>query len=457
MKRQISSRVAASVAGGVFALAVHVAGCSPPSSGDGGGTGGRSTGTGGIVGAGGAVGSGGNGSGGAAVGTGGNGSSGNTGETGGSSTGGASTGGVSTGGVLGTGGVGTGGSAGSAGGGSANTGGRAAGGRGGAGGATATGGSSATGGSVGVGGASACPGGKYNAASPPTVLTLSGNLGAHDPAAYVVGNTIYLAATGLVSKTSTNLTSWTSGGNPLALPAWARTATSATNTWAPDISYFGGTYHMYYSASTFGSNRSCIGQATKTALDSGSWADQGMVLCSNMGTTDNWNAIDPNIVIDDAGTPWMAFGSFWSGLKMVKLDSTGARADTMLYSIANGANARGSLEGAWVFKACGYYYLFASWGACCDGAFDYNMRVGRSTTVTGPYVDKAGTSLMSGGGTLLVQGNASWGAPGHNSVIVYNNKVYNLYHALQGGRGTATLRIAEIVWDADGWPVTAGP
>lgn len=300
-----------------------------------------------------------------------------------------------------------------------------------------------------------CPGRRYDAASPPQVLTLSGNLGAHDPAALVVGNTIYLAATGLIGKTSTNLTTWSSAAAPLALPAWARTATDATNLWAPDLSFFGGMYHLYYSASTFGSNRSCIGHATRASLASGSWADQGMMLCSS--TTDNWNAIDPNIVIDDAGTPWMAFGSFWSGLKLVKLTSAGVRADTTLHSIANGANGRGSLEGAWIFKACGYYYLFSSWGACCDGAFDYNMRVGRATTITGPYVDKAGTSLMAGGGTLLVQGNASWGAPGHQSVIVYNDKVYNIYHALQGGRGTATLRIAEIVWDDGGWPVTAGP
>jgi arabinan endo-1,5-alpha-L-arabinosidase len=217
-------------------------------------------------------------------------------------------------------------------------------------------------------------------------------------------------------------------------------------------------YHLYYAASTFGSNKSCIGHATKTDIATGSWADQGTVICSNMGTSDNWNAIDPNIVIDDSGVPWMAFGSFWSGLKMVKIDpTTGLRADTMLYSIANGANSRGSLEGAWVFKNCGYYYLFSSWGACCDGAYDYNMRVGRSKTITGPYVDKAGTSLMSGGGTLLVQGDANWGAPGHNSVINYNGKTYNIYHALQGGRGTATLRIAELVWDADGWPISGGP
>ena len=304
-----------------------------------------------------------------------------------------------------------------------------------------------------------CPGATYDASNPPQTLTLSGSLGAHDPAAYVLGSTIYLAATGLSAKTSTNLTTWNNAPTPLALPSWAATATGATGLWAPDISYFGGVYHLYYAASTFGSNKSCIGQATRAALDSGSWADQGQVLCSNIGETDNWNAIDPNVVVDDAGTPWLEFGSFWSGLKMVKLDaSTGLRADTMLYSVANGANSKGSLEGGWVFKRCGYYYLFSSWGSCCSGAYDYNIRVGRSTTVTGPYVDKAGTDLMKGGGTLLVQGNASWVAPGHNAVITYNNKTYNIYHALKGSSsGAATLRISEIAWDANGWPVSGGP
>ena len=313
---------------------------------------------------------------------------------------------------------------------------------------------------VGMVGQGACLGAAYDPLAPPKALTLSGNLGAHDPAAYVVGKTIYLAATGLTGKTSTNLTSWTGSANPLATPGWAKTATGATELWAPDISFFGGAYHLYYAASTFGHNKSCIGQATRAALDSGSWADQGRVICSNVNSNDDWNAIDPNIVVDDDGTPWLALGSFWSGLKMVKLKLDGTLADTTVYALANGANSRGSLEGAWVFKRCGYYYLFSSWGACCDTPFGYNIRVGRSKTVTGPYVDKAGVSLMSGGGTELVKGNESWSAPGHNAVIVYENRTYNVYHALaapSGSNGPATLRIAEIVWDADGWPVSGGP
>lgn len=303
----------------------------------------------------------------------------------------------------------------------------------------------------GAGGKDACPGAAYDAASPPKALTLSGNLGVHDPAAYVVGKTVYLAATGLAAKTSTNLTSWAAAANPLPARAGA---------WAPDISYFGGMFHLYYAVSSFGSNKSCIGQATRAALDSGSWTDRGDVICSNMGATkDNWNAIDPNVVLDDAGVPWLALGSFWGGIKMVKLNSDGTRADMMLYDLASGPRG-GAVEGGFVFKRCGYYYLFVSFGSCCSSPYNYTIHVGRSAIVTGPYVDKQGMPLSSGGGTLLVEGDASWSAPGHNAVIVYDDRTYNVYHALaapSGQNGPSTLRIAEIVWGTDGWPVSGGP
>jgi len=376
----------------------------------------------------------------------------------------------------GSGGAGTSGTAGTAGTGTAGAGGGTAGARGGTtgtagasagrGGTTGTAGAGGRGGTTGAagsgpGGQPACPG--TTGTTPMAPLTLTGSLGAHDPAALVVNNTIYMFATGLTAKTSTNLTSWTGGSNPLnPRPAWvAQNVPGATNLWAPDVVYFGGTYHLYYAASTFGSNKSCIGHATKTDIASGSWADQGTVICSNMGSSDNWNAIDPNVVIDDAGTPWMDFGSFWGGIKMIKLDATtGGRAtdDMMVYSIADRPGGRGGPEGPWIIKRCGYYYLFESWGACCDGAYDYNMRVGRSTSVNKDYVDKAGMKLLGGGGgTLVSQGNTTVHAPGHNAVIVYNNKTYNLYHALNASNGNASLHITELVWDADGWPIQHDP
>jgi arabinan endo-1,5-alpha-L-arabinosidase len=130
-----------------------------------------------------------------------------------------------------------------------------------------------------------------------------------------------------------------------------------------------------------------------------------------------------------------------------------------LHDLASGPSG-GAVEGPFIFKRCGVYYLFVSFGSCCSAPYNYTIRVGRSATVTGPYMDKDGMPMMSGGGTLLVQGNSNWSAPGHNAVIVYDNRTYNVYHALaapSGQNGAATLRIAEIVWDANGWPVSGGP
>jgi len=436
----------------VLAVALTL-GCA--GAGAGGGTGGGGTGSGGVTGSGGAPGStGGAAASGGTTGSGGPGSGGAPGTGGTTGSGGRPGGGgmPAVGGGPGSGGV-------SASGGRASTGGHAAGG-GPAGGAAGDGGTAGKPGSGGGAGAS-CPGASYDAAAPPQALTLSGSLGAHDPAALVVGSEIYLYATGLVAKTSTNLTAWAAGPNPISpQPAWiAASVPGATNLWAPDISTFGGAYHLYYAASTFGSNSSCIGHATRDALASGTWTDRGSVICSNVGHTgDDWNAIDPNVVLDAAGTPWLAFGSFWGGIKMIKLDATGARADDMLYAIAARPSNGGALEGAWVFERCGTYYLFTSWGSCCSSPYDYNIRVGRASAVTGPYVDKAGTLLTKGGGTLVVAGNSAWVAPGHNAVIVYGGRTYNVYHALKGSSGgAATLRIAELAWDADGWPVSGGP
>lgn len=225
------------------------------------------------------------------------------------------------------------------------------------------------------------------------------------------------------------------------------------NIWAPDVSYFSGSYHLYYSVSTFGSKKSCIGHATRASLASGSWTDHGVIICSNVGTNDDFNAIDPNVIVDESGTPWLAFGSFWGGIKMVKLDASGARSGTEIHALAH----HGSIEGAFIVHECGYYYLFVSFGACCGDPYDYNMRVGRSKSVTGPYIDKAGTDMMDDGGNLLVKGNATWTAPGHNAILITPNGAYNIYHALNSNHGNATLRIAELQLDAQGWPVSGGP
>jgi arabinan endo-1,5-alpha-L-arabinosidase len=309
----------------------------------------------------------------------------------------------------------------------------------------------------------------YDASAPPTKLALTGNLGTHDPSLIEADGKFYLFHTGhgLPMKRSSDLLAWQATGSVFTSnPAWiAQHVSGVSDLWAPDISFFAGLYHVYYAASTSGSNHSCIGHATSTTPDTG-FVDRGLVICSNDGgSKDDWNAIDPNLVLDDAGNPYLVFGSFWGGLKLIELDNTGARANDKLTALAARPDNGGAIEAPYIVHRCGYYYLFASFDRCCDGAAStYNIRVGRAAALAGPYADKDGTALMMGGGTLLVQGDTTWAGPGHNAVIFHAGQTLNVYHSYYAGTSNDTyekdasyLRISEIAWDAQGWPISAGP
>jgi arabinan endo-1,5-alpha-L-arabinosidase len=205
----------------------------------------------------------------------------------------------------------------------------------------------------------------------------------------------------------------------------------------------------------FGDNQSCITHLTADRM-TGPWTDHGPIICT-VGN-ESYNAIDADVELDADGTPWFAFGSFWDGIYGFKLNADGSRAtdDTTMHHLAWNS----SIEAPVLFRRCGWYYLFVSWGACCQGANStYNVRVGRSESIMGPYVDKNGTPMTDGGGTLMVEGGGDYAAAGHSEVLVDGDTIYHLYHAYTfSGNPYATLRIAQMPFDSDGWPVrTAGP
>lgn len=283
---------------------------------------------------------------------------------------------------------------------------------------------------------------------------VTGNVGVHDPAIVKTPAGGYLLVhTGdnLAIKTSSDRTAFRNAGTvfPGGAP-WTTTYTGGSrNLWAPDITYRNGTYYLYYSASTFGSNRSAIFLATSTTGASGSWTNQGLVIESV--SSNNYNAIDPNLIVDDQGRWWLSFGSFWSGIKLVALNpSTGKRSDSTIRAIA-GRNG-GAIEAPFLFKHGSYYYLWVSFDLCCRGASStYRVMVGRSTGVTGPFVDRNGTAMTSGGGTQVLAAHGSIRGPGHQAVIADSDAEVLVYHYYTTG-GAANLGINLIGYDSAGWP-----
>jgi arabinan endo-1,5-alpha-L-arabinosidase len=285
----------------------------------------------------------------------------------------------------------------------------------------------------------------------------------HDPTLIKDGSLYYIVSTGagIPIHCSPDMLTWDNCGKVFRVyPAWVyKTIPGVTDLWAPDLVFWGGKYHLYYAASSFGSNHSAIGLATNLTLNQDSpdynWADEGEVISSQ--TTDDFNAIDPNLITDQNGQRWLAFGSFWTGIKMRKIDSvTGKLAadDTTLYSLAR-RPGNGPIEGAFVTFANDYYYLFVSFDFCCKGIDStYKIMVGRSRQVTGPYVDRDDKPMMNGGGTLVYAGTARWRGPGHNSIYIENGVYWMVYHAYDAQmNGTPTLQIEAIQWDNDKWPV----
>lgn len=297
----------------------------------------------------------------------------------------------------------------------------------------------------------------------PEVLDLTGAIApVHDPAIVAVGAGKYLVFStgqGIEVHESSDLVQWSAVGSVFAeKPSWITTTDpyNPNHLWAPDVSFFGGQYHLYYSASRFGSNESCIGHATSASLDPPTWIDQGSaVVCSQ--STDNYNAIDPAVIVDDAGRPWLAFGSFWSGLKLVALQDDGTLDGTTMRSLSSRPST--AVEAPFLVRRGDYYYLFQSVDRCCQGkASTYKIMVGRSASVTGPYVDQQGIPMLSGGGTLLVTGAERWRGPGHNAVLATPDGHFNVYHSYDADNGgIPTLRIARMEWTDDGWPVSGGP
>ncbi len=291
----------------------------------------------------------------------------------------------------------------------------------------------------------------------------------HDPVIIRQADMYYVfcSGPGVPVRRSRDLLNWELIGRVFDedVPPWAKAEIPGANhVWAPDVSFFNDRFHLYYSVSTLGSQRSCIGLATNRTLDPANaafaWVDHGKVLESFPDRMD-YNAIDPNLVLDERGAPWLLFGSFWTGIKLVQLDAETAMRPAAGATIHGLAARPGSLaiEGAFLVRKGEHYYLFASIEHCCRGvASNYRVIVGRARTITGPYLDFNGRPMLEGGGTLVLAGYGEWRGPGHHGMWLEpagDLFVHHMYDAR--AKGIPTMQIRPLRWTDDGWPVVGEP
>jgi arabinan endo-1,5-alpha-L-arabinosidase len=326
--------------------------------------------------------------------------------------------------------------------------------------------------------------GNDNRGHAPQVVKVEGDVEyTHDPSIAKDGDTWYLFGTAngpakggeLPIRCSQDLHVWKMCGYVFdKIPEWIRKQSPETKElWAPDISYFNGEYHLYYAFSAFGKNTSGIALLTSKTLNPKSpdfhWVDRGLVFQSRL--EDDFNAIDPNLVVDGKGQAWLAFGSFWTGIKMRRINAKSgllSSEDSKLYSLArrkrpdnpppNPPGLPGdwqAIEAPFIIHHGDYYFLFVSFDLCCRGTkSNYKTMLGRSRSVTGPYLDAEGKPMLDGGGTPLLLGNDRWLGPGGESLLQQKDGDIIVFNAYDAVSGDAYLQISTIAW-VDGWPKAA--
>ena len=286
----------------------------------------------------------------------------------------------------------------------------------------------------------------------------------HDPSTVVKCKKEYWVfgtGPGVISYRSKDLLHWERGPRVFEEPpAWRNEVVPGHNGffWAPDVIHLKDRYLLYYSVSAFGVNTSAIGLATNTTLDPADpkykWEDRGIVVQTGRG--DNSNAIDPAVIRDAEGKLWMAYGSFWSGIKLIQLDpATGRRIapDSPVHALATNR----TIEASAIFRHGGRYFLFVNWGLCCRGKDStYEIRVGRSAKITGPYLDREGRDLLRGGGTLFLGTDGPFIGPGHAGILSERGTDWLSCHFYDGGsNGAPTLALRRLRFDREGWPTVA--
>lgn len=292
--------------------------------------------------------------------------------------------------------------------------------------------------------------------------TRKGDIRVHDPVMIKQGHTYYIfhTGTGISIKTSRDKVYWSKDSSVFTrsvMPAWFTKdiPEQKGHLWAPDIHYRDGRYHLYYSVSAWMNFNSSIGYATNTTLDrhdpTYKWVDHGQVISYKNGGK-GVNVIDPNVFVDKDKKVWLLYGSYRAGLRIVELDPRTGMLKNDPPEIITLTTSLG--EGVFLIKGHGYYYIFASRGRCCAGnESNYQIVIGRSKNIAGPYLNKEGESWVDNKYTVFLAGNYQEPGRGHNGFFTEDDTTYIVYHAYtRSAKGASLLNIKPLYINEDGWP-----
>lgn len=244
--------------------------------------------------------------------------------------------------------------------------------------------------------------------------------------------------------------------------------TNPSNLWAPEVIAYKDGYRMYYSASIFGTNKSCINLAEANTPE-GPWIDRGLVIATHPDK-DEQNAIDANLLYDKEGQLWMVYGSFFSGIYIVRMDEESGlileEGDIGICIANRSINVEGAIEGPFIYynKEQGYYYLFVSYDFLGKS---YNVRTARSKNIQGPYLDYHGLDMFEDKvkphqhglkllGSYKMEDEVNWTSIGHNSILDKNGIQYMVAHSrINHQHHPHYAYIRPLLWLESGWPVCA--
>jgi arabinan endo-1,5-alpha-L-arabinosidase len=274
---------------------------------------------------------------------------------------------------------------------------------------------------------------------------MDGVVGIHDPSTIAIDHgKYYTYGTGGGSLVSDDGWVWRHGAVPAITGA------------APDVIHIGDRYYMYVTRGQGAATKSQIKMLWTKSLDPNSpdykWVEGGVVATSD--GLEDLNAIDPGALLDPTtGKLWLVYGSYFGYIQLVELNpKTGELLDPKVKP----TNVAINCEASDLIYHDGWYYLLATHGSCCAGANSgYNIRMGRSRKVTGPYLDAEGVDMIQGGGKLLIGSGGRHIGPGHFGLFDEGDGVqkFSLHWEADLDKGGASvLEILPLLWK-DGWPV----